>query len=270
MSMDTVFVAWQQPETNEWIPVARLDRENEKFRFSYTKGALRAKEFQPFGRMDDLTKAYESETLFPLFSNRLISKSRPEFKNYLRWLDLPDMSEDPMAILSLTGGIRGTDDIELFPPPLVDSDGSYHLKFFARGIRHLPKETIELIGTLKNGQQLFLMHDWQNAHDPFALALRSGEPLVFAGYCPKYYAKDLAHILSSSDAILEARVQGVNLDAPLSMRLLCSVTGKLPENKPFLDAGSDFDPISDTTPADWQGLNLDLASPQFNYTPSPP
>jgi hypothetical protein len=260
MIMDTVFVAWQQPETNEWIPVARLDREHGKFRFSYRKGALRAKEFQPFGRMDDLTKSYESETLFPLFSNRLISKSRPEFKNYLRWLDLPDMSEDPMAILALTGGIRGTDDIELFRPPVVDPDGFLRLKFFARGIRHLSKEAIELIGTLKKGQQLFFSPDWENAHDPFALALRSSEPPVFAGYCPKYYAKDLGHILNSPDAFLEARVQAVNLDAPLSMRLLCLVTGKVLENGASLHAGSDFNPINDTTPADWKGLNLELAS----------
>lgn len=260
--MNTVFVAWQQPETNEWIPVARLDRENEKYRFSYTKGALRAKEFQPFGRMDDLTKAYESETLFPLFSNRLISKSRPEFKDYLRWLDLPAMGEDPMAILSLTGGIRGTDDIELFPPPSVDQNGAYQLKFFARGIRHLPKETIELIGSLKKAQPLYLMRDPQNSKDPFALALRTGNPVIFAGYCPKYYAKDLNEILANPEGVLEARVQAVNLDAPLGMRLLCSITGTLPGMNARFNAGQDFEPLSETVPQEWKGLTLDLEASQ--------
>jgi hypothetical protein len=168
------------------------------------------------------------------------------------------MSDDPMAILSLTGGIRGTDNIELFPLPSVNSDGMYELKFFARAIRHLPKETIELIGKLEKGEQLFLMQDKQNKHDPFALAIRSGDPVVFAGYCPKYYAKDLGNMLNAEGANLEVRVQAVNLDAPLNMRLLCTVTGKSSAGTCGWDLGKDFEPIDDTVPKDWSGLSLEL------------
>lgn len=257
--MKTLFVAWQEPESKEWIPVARLEHADGKYRFSYTRGALRVQGFQPFGRMDNLTGVYEAETLFPLFSNRVISRSRPEFKDFLRWLGLPETADDPMSILSLTGGIRGTDDIELFAPPTITENGEYQLTFFSRGIRHLSKEAIQLIGTLKEGARLYVMQDRQNTADEFALALRSGDPVVFVGYCPKYYANDL-RLLLDADCELEVRVKAMNSDAPLNMRLLCSVSAKISKKISLMANESDFCPVTDTVPSYWHGLSLDLNS----------
>lgn len=262
--MKTLFVAWQQPDSKEWVPVARLERVGGQYRFSYTRGALRVKDFQPFGRMDSLTAVYESETLFPLFANRVISKSRPEFKDYMRWLGLEVASDDVMSILALTGGVRGTDDIELFSPPAITEDRKYTLDFFSRGIRHLPKETIEQINSLQPGSRLFLMQDCQNKNDPFAIALRSGDPVVFAGYCPKYYAKDLGILLNDSTSELETTVKSVNTDAPLNMRLLCSVTARVPSQFTFFDVEDDFEPITNTLPSNWKGLTLDLEPTTFS------
>jgi hypothetical protein len=36
--------------------------------------------------MHDLRKHYVSEILFPLFSNRLLDSSRPEYPDYVQWL----------------------------------------------------------------------------------------------------------------------------------------------------------------------------------------
>lgn len=259
--MKTLFVAWQQPDSKEWIPVARLDYRAERYQFSYTRGAFRARDFVPFGQMDKLDRVYESSTLFPLFSNRLISRSRPEFKDHLRWLGLADMPDDPMTMLALTGGIRGTDQVELFSLPSITEDGEYQLDFFARGIRHLPKETIGLISSLQPGSKLFLMQDRQNPVDPYALALRSGDPVVFTGYCPKYYAKDLGLLLDDSNSGLEAHVKSINADAPLNMRLLCSITAKLSSQFTLFDTELDFEPITDSVdalPSAWHRLSLDL------------
>lgn len=255
--MSTLFVAWQEPLSKEWIPVARLEHDGGVYRFSYTQGALRVKGFQPFGRMDSLNGVYESESLFPLFSNRVISRSRPEFKDFLRWLDLPETADDPMSILSLTGGIRGTDDIELFAPPTIGKNGEYQLTFFSRGIRHLSKEAIQLIGSLKAGSRLYVMQDRQNDVDNLALALRSGDPVVFAGYCPKYYANDLRLLLDSA-CDLEVRVKVLNSDAPLNMRLLCSVNAKISNKISLLANDSDFCPVIDSIRSQWQGLSLEL------------
>ena len=115
--MKTLFVSWRDATSREWIPVARLDWDGKFYRFSYTKGAKRARSFEPFGKMSDLNGVYRSETLFALFLNRLISKSRPEYSDYLSWMGLRGAEDDAMAELGISGGLRGADSIELVPMP---------------------------------------------------------------------------------------------------------------------------------------------------------
>ncbi len=105
--MKTLYIAWQEPEMRQWFPVGELTRAGGLFRFTYTDGALQAQKserFVPFGRMTDLHSSYESEELFPLFANRLLASSRPEFAQFLQWLDTD--VEDPLVILGRTGGLR--------------------------------------------------------------------------------------------------------------------------------------------------------------------
>lgn len=255
--MNTLYVAWQQPDSKEWIPVARLDRTNGKYRFGYTRGVHRARDFQTFSRMDQIDATYESETLFPLFSNRLISKSRPEFKNYLRWMGLDDTIDDPMSILALTGGIRGTDSIEVFQLPSF-TENRYELDFFARSLSFLPKETIDLIDQLQPDSALFLMKDQQNKFDPLALALRSENPTFLVGYCPKYYANDIANLLDHENSQVTIRVKCVNHDAPLNMRLFCSLKAKGPAGFSIFGSGLDFEPVANSIPTEWKNLDLSI------------
>lgn len=265
--MNTLFVAWQQPDSKEWIPVAKLEYVNGIYCFSYTQGVYRAKQFRPFSGMAKLDAIYESPNLFPLFSNRLISKSRPEFKDYLRWLGLSTTTDNPMAMLALTGGIRSTDSIELFQPPVVTADGQYHLEFFVRSLSHMPKTIIEQIGGMTKGERIYLMNDSQNDFDQLAIAVRSKNPAALLGYCPKYYAKDLGVLLGDRDCGLEVRVKCVNTDAPLNMRLLCSAIAKVPANFAPLETESDFQPLSGDAPVNWRELtkNLEDTFPQFSY-----
>jgi len=257
--MSTLFVAWQQPDSKEWIPVAKLEHRNGIYYFSYTQGVYRAKQFRPFSGMTQVGATYESVHLFPLFSNRLISKSRPEFSDYLRWLGLDDTGDNPMAMLALTGGIRGTDSIELFQPPVVaPTDHRYQLDFFVRSLSHMPKSTIDHIGTMKKGDRLCLMQDGQNDFDHLAIALRSDKPAVLLGYCPKYYAKDLGVLLVNRDCGLEVKVKCVNLDAPLNMRLLCTVSASVPPYFAPLETERDFQPVTGDVPVEWRELTSDL------------
>lgn len=266
--MNTLFVAWQQPDSREWIPVARLERRDGMYRFAYTRGVFRAKGFQPFNGMQQSDAVFESSSLFPLFSNRLISKSRPEFPDYMRWLSLSDMTEDPMAILALTGGIRGTDSIELFQPPVVDEGGTYSVDFFVRSLSHLPRTAVERVSTMAEGERLFLLQDCQNDFDPFALALRTDTPACLVGYCPKYYVQDLGTLLDAPESNLEVRVKSVNLDAPLNMRLHCTVRAKVPDGFTSLSTTVDFQPVTGGVPVEWQRLSTtwdDDPSPKQSY-----
>lgn len=236
--------------SREWIPVGRLTRSNHTYKFAYTRGALRAPNFQPFGRLSDIYATYESDTLFPVFANRVISRSRPEYADYQRWIGLDNITSDPLAILAMTGGVRGTDSIELFPEPKRTVEGQYRVTFFARGLRHLPKTSLEAISHLEPHTRLKLLRDCQNGSDQFAICLATMPPSYLVGYCPKYYAQDISNFLREDVGAVDVQVKCVNKDAPLDMRLLCTVTAPWKEGYvPFVEH-SDFDLLHrETSPA---------------------
>lgn len=239
--MKQLYVAWQNEETREWVPVAVLKKMDEGYMLRYTRGAKRCKGFVGLGRMAELDKVYFSKTLFPFFLNRMISKSRPEYKNYLKWLGLDEIAGDPMRIMAVTGGLRATDSFELVPSPHQEED-KLVLDFFPRGLRYMPPSTIEAVSLLMPGTRLYLVRDVQNHKDANALLLRTDSPNVLVGYVPKYYCSGLGLLLNdvTNDVIVE--VKRVNTDAPLDMRLLCKLTAPWQQGFQLLESEDDFLP----------------------------
>jgi hypothetical protein len=226
--MKTVFIAWQDPESRQWFPVGRLSYDGNGYRFVYTQGAIVSSKFVPFGAMRDLHFIYESKELFPLFANRLLSKNRPEHKDYLDWLNIPSSNSDPLDELARTGGIRATDSLVVFPCPEPQPDGNYSLTFFGHGLRHLPSECVKWVEALEPGRRLYLMLDNQNEHDPLAIAMRT-EPVMVVGYVPRYYTEDFRKLLASTtDSTVHVSVEKVNVKAPIQMRLLCKIKAPWP------------------------------------------
>jgi hypothetical protein len=81
--MKVLYLSWQDPQSRQCFPVGKLTVEGEIYRFVYTKGATRSKNFIPFGSLRDLYEVYKSPDLFPLFANRLISKKTPRISRFL-------------------------------------------------------------------------------------------------------------------------------------------------------------------------------------------
>lgn len=221
-----LIISWKNPSTYMWVPVGRLKFQNNRYFFQYTKGAENSQGFKLFEKMDDLNKIYESEELFPLFKNRLLQKSRPEYKEYLDWLNISTEDMHPMEELSLTGGVRATDSLQLFPIP-VKQNGYYEVKFFSHGIRYLASSYLERADKLENGDKLYLMKDIQNAHDGYALTLRTEDPPELVGYCPKNYVKDFNNLIDKNGAKnVELTVVKNNKNAPSQLKLLCKFKAK--------------------------------------------
>jgi hypothetical protein len=232
--MTTLFVAWQDPSSRSWIPVGRLTYQNGRYAFAYTRGAQDAKtskNFRPFGRMTDLGVVYVSKELFPLFANRVLNESRPEYPDYLRWLGLPHQESNELEVLARSGGLRATDTLEVFPCPEPTGDQEYVVYFFSRGIRHLLPENQARIPTLKVGQRLFLMKDVQNSFDPSAILMRTADPVANVGYCPQYFSQEFTGLLDvvGCDNV-SVTVERVNADAPMQFKLLCKLTAPWPKN----------------------------------------
>jgi hypothetical protein len=225
------------PDKGGWGPVGRLDYADGVYRFVYTEGARTLEGFRPFHGMEDLTQIYQSDDLFPVFKNRLMPASRPEYHSYLRWsgFDSSFDANDPLApisILGVTEGIRQTDSIEVFPCPVPDSNSCYVNKFFVHGLRYLPKASHERLAQLKANDHLALMADLFNDADPYAVALRTMEgDRMLVGYVPRYLAYDIWELFRGcSPDYMSVVVEQVNADAPLQQRLLCRMNYCWPED----------------------------------------
>lgn len=227
--MASLIVAWQDPEKRSWHAVGRLTKTSSLYEFVYTRGALSSKNFVPFSRMMDMKKTYSSHDLFPVFSNRIMAKSRPEYNDYLDWLGVN--GGDPLMLLARSEGVRATDGLQLYPFPEKTVFDEYEVYFFCHGIRHVSEIGISRLVDLQHGERLYPLHDFQNDYDPDAIGLRTEGRSVFVGYAPSFLAKDFKRILTSRDGRKSGRitVEKVNSDAPLQLRLLCKITAPWPE-----------------------------------------
>jgi hypothetical protein len=195
--------------------------------------------------MENLDNIYESAELFPIFANRLLSKSRPEYEAFLQWSGFdPANPPDPLAILGVTEGIRRTDLIEVFPCPVPDATGCYLNKFFLHGLRYMSEAARARVLTLKPEEPLFPMLDLCNQSDPQAVALRTeNDERLMLGYVPRYLAQDVWKLFQDCHPdFINVFVHRVNHDAPLQQRLLCRMHACWPEAfKPC--SGAEFQPI---------------------------
>jgi hypothetical protein len=247
MMAKDLFVAWRAggPTTGRWGPVGKLERADGGYRFRYTRGAKTLEGFEPFSEMPDLTRVYESDSLFPLFANRLLSPSRPEFEAYLTWSGFdPAAPPDPISLLGITEGLRATDAVELFPCPDRDPDGRYSGKFFVHGVRHMPEAARERVDRLKPGESLAYMFDVSNRFDPDAVALRTCDTAgqFMVGYVPRYLAREVHALHSQCPELVSITVARVNPSAPAQQRLLCQMIACWPDG--FCPCGGEaFKPV---------------------------
>lgn len=211
-----------------WHAVGRLTRFGGEYRFAYTHGATVSPRFIPFGRMSNLAAEYRSTDLLPLFSNRILPKSRPEYFDYLRWMALDSTDADPLTVLGRTGGLKSTDSLATYPLPTRGEDGDYRVVFFCHGLRYSAENALARIAELSVGDRLYPMHDMQNPKDQEALALRSDDPAAFLGYCPRFFARDFHVLLQKRSASASVSVMRVNADAPIEFRLLCEFRSPWP------------------------------------------
>lgn len=241
----TLFLAWQDFNSRSWFPIGRLTFDGTRYKFVYTQGAKEAQQacyFEPLSSFPHLDQVYTSTHLFPVFSNRLMSPSRPDYAKFLQWLNIPEHEDDPLAILARSGGQRETDSLTVFPCPEPDEEGRYQLHFFAHALRHLPKCAVERINHFKPGDKLWLAHEFQNPYDSQALTLNTEDHYI-VGYCPRYLRSEVFELLWKDPNSVDLRVERVNsLPTPLQFRLLCSVTAQCKDDfRPF--SSQEYQPL---------------------------
>jgi HIRAN domain len=250
-NIQALFVAWQEPKSKQYFPVGRLLRlpngHGPTYEFCYLNGVAKAQlaGFTAFLAFPELSEVYRSHELFPLFSNRLMPRSRPDFGKYVARLDLDPNNADDFAILGRSGGRRVTDSLELFPLPNLEHEGCYITYFLAHGIRYLPDTSINRLEMLQEGDRLRLQWDMDNEADPRALSLRT-EDRIQVGYVPRYLLDDAWEILMTCPYRPTITVAQVNHPpGPIQQRLLCRMESCWPEGfKPY--CSDDYLPMVNT------------------------
>ncbi|WP_009630338.1 HIRAN domain-containing protein [Synechocystis sp. PCC 7509] len=224
----TLFLAWQDSQSRCWFPIGRITFDEGKYEFVYTRGVIEAEKFgfAPLLSFPYLKGVYTSTYLFPVLANRLMPRSRPDYADFVQWLNISQHDDDPIAILARSGGQRKTDTLTVFPSPEPDEDGKYHIHFFLHGLRHLPKCSIERINSFKPEEKLWLAHEFQNPYDSQALVLNTDDHYI-VGYCPRFLNCEVFELLHQNPNAVEVRVERVNQSpAPLQFRLLCNLTAQ--------------------------------------------
>jgi hypothetical protein len=224
---NSVYLAWQAPDTREWHVVGMLRQRQQEYTFNYTVGAQASSKFIPFSGMEDVEKTYVSTDLFPLFKNRLLSKRRPEYPRFIEWLGLANEDVSPINVLGRSGALRGTDHLQMFKRIEIKNDGSFEHIFFAHGLSHLPASASERVSNLTKGEQLYLCLDCQNPFDGNAVLILANNPAEIVGYCPRYIAKYINEFLRSDSSSVTIYVEALSKNAPSNYRLMCQLKGKV-------------------------------------------
>lgn len=237
LSAERLAVAWQHPGNRRIQPVGVLTCSAMGFAFSYLRSAAEVEGFQPFLGFPDLDRRYESATLFPLFAQRVMRSSRPDYDRYLRALWLDD-DASAWSILGRSQGQREGDGIRVFPEPSVDDDGRTISTFFVSGLRHRMTSDPRVeraLETLAVGDALTLRDEPDNPADERALLVeeRTGVDLAWVPSVLLDYVHAVRSIGTPAVTVTTTNGAGV----PPGYRLLVTVEGAVPPGyRPFSGA----------------------------------
>lgn len=230
--MTTLYLAWQDRISRRWFPVGRLDADDSvepvAYAFSYVKGAQDAVERADFFALPgfpELTSRYRSQEMFPLFKNRLMNLRRPDRPAYLHQLGIDVANWNPVAELAASGIY--SDVFEIFPPIIPDAEGRFENRFVLHGLRHTNQDSIRRTESLSISESLGVAFQLNNPIATHAIMLHTHDSYLI-GWLPRYLIDGLHQDDAWKVTDVKATVAQVNLDAPLSHRLLIDFSGKLP------------------------------------------
>ncbi len=224
----SVYLAWQDPSNGYWHVVGLLSEHQQGYSFNYTKGALASDKFIPFNGMIEFDQTYVSDTLFPLFHNRLLSERRPEYPRFIQWLGLEQKKPSPIDVLARSGGVRATDKLQMFSRVKLDSNNQFSALFFAHSLGYLSDSAKTRVSALKKGEVLYLALDCQNEFDNNAIIIRAEAPAEIVGYCPRYLVESITELLSNNPKNIIVTVEALSDNAPSNYKLMCRLSGTVP------------------------------------------
>lgn len=228
-----LLVLWQHPVTRGFKVIGRLGFDGHTYTFCYTYGAAQTDGFRALPGLRDISRPYQSDQLFPVFAQRSMDPSRPDFTRYVERLGLSPESATPWEQIIHSGGYRAADTIQLLEAPRI-VDGRAVVTFLVHGVRYIPnvnrtlfneihsissEQHEEALRRLRPEERLELIPEPTNSSNPKATLVGDlqGTPI---GYVPDVLVHGIRKSASDYPSQATLRVVHVNgPDAPSHLRL---------------------------------------------------
>lgn len=240
-------VTWQHPFSRKISAIGLLTKDlSGNYGFDYIENVLSIEDFRPLVGFPELNKHYESETLFPVFAQRVMDPRRPDYTRFIASIGLSD-SPSPWEQLSHSGGRRAGDTLQLLsiPTPVEGVRGTWEFEFLVHGMRHIAGKVRKLgnrdvivdrevqeaaLNSLRRRDELALFPELDNPinQNAIVVATSSGVPL---GYMPDVFTADLSSLPLQA---MHCTAEVVNdVSAPWHMRLVAKLVCKVPDGFQF-------------------------------------
>lgn len=210
---DELWLIWKDSSSRRRYKIGILIKNHNMYKFSYVNPELKDAllvGFKYFPGFEDLTKVYESDTLFTNILTRLPNPTRPDYLEILNCYNLNKDSED-FEILRATRGRTFTDNYEFVP-----AFDSSKIEFDVAGTSHCTDvESCKYY--LKVNKRLYLEHEPDNPKDKNAIKIifKENNETYHLGYVPRYYSKELLEELNKGIQY-SAMIQSLNLESQMS------------------------------------------------------
>ena len=206
---------WKDPKTSRYHAVGQFESLSDgRYAFAYLPEAHDLSGFNPLIQFPEPARVYMFETLPAFLGNRVLSRRRSSYGEYVGWLGVAE-DATPMEILARTGGERATDTFHVVDA-FEEVDGRCEGRFFISGIRHRDPSAVD---RLVPGQELSLRDEPGNPVNPQAILLTATGSEV--GWVPDWLVETI-HALRARRAI-RVQVERLNPQAPLRLAVLCQL-----------------------------------------------
>ncbi|NYE35378.1 hypothetical protein F4692_000482 [Nocardioides cavernae] len=217
-----LLVTVRDPHDRRYRPVGFLTDEDRGYCFSYLEREVGRDDFRPLPGMARAVEGpVHSQTLFPLFAERVISSRRPDRQTSLEALGLT-ADAAPFEVLLRSHGQRVGDTVELLPAPYAAQGDDVSFTFLTHGVRHLPQENQNRITGLTHGEPLHLVAEHSNPVNPKAQVVTDTEQVTL-GWMPDPLLEIVEQVDNQRLVVERANPPNVGFH----FRLLARLTGQV-------------------------------------------
>ena len=193
MTLRTLFVTWQEPESRRIYPIARLVAlPSGEYELAYIRAVRDAqtKGFVGLPGFEDVEQVYISAALPALFEHRAPARGRAVSLDSGSEPANDTLDAAPVTFFVPRADGKASERLEVFAPPLPAPGGEHWGIFTARGTAHVP-DGPQVIEGLAAHERMLLKAEPHNAYNPRALLITRADHKPI-GHVPDYLANALA------------------------------------------------------------------------------